>query len=297
MTTLVGSDIVTGSIRRGPAARFAARTGGGALRIFLIVVALLWLVPTFGLLVESFRDPAQYANGGWWQAIAHPAQLTVSNYSQLLKNSSITSALLNTVYISLPATLLVILIGAAAGFAFAWIDFPGRDWLFLVVIALLVIPIQIALIPVSKLYTSLGISGSLLSVILFHVGFGLPFAIFLLRNYFAGIPKDLLEAARMDGASEARIFFRIVLPLGMPAVASLGIFQFLWVWNDLLVALVFANQSSQPITVALIDQTRQFGSSIDILAPGAFLSLVIPLAVFLAFQRFFVQGVMAGSVK
>jgi alpha-glucoside transport system permease protein len=254
-------------------------------------------VPTFGLLVESFRDPAQYANGGWWHAIAHPAQLTVSNYSALLKDSSITSALRNTVYISVPATLLVILIGAAAGHAFAWIEFPGRDWLFLLVVGLLVIPIQIALIPVSRLYTTVGISGSLLSVILFHVGFGLPFAIFLLRNYFAGIPRDLLEAARMDGASEAKIFFRIVLPLGLPAIASLAIFQFLWVWNDLLVALVFANQSSQPITVALIDQTRQFGSSIDILAPGAFLSLVIPLVVFLAFQRFFVQGVMAGSVK
>jgi alpha-glucoside transport system permease protein len=297
MTTLAGSDIVTGSIHRGLAARIAARTGGGVLRIFLVVVALVWLVPTFGLLVESFRDPAQYANGGWWHAIAHPAQLTVSNYSALLKDSSITSALRNTVYISVPATLLVILIGAAAGHAFAWIEFPGRDWLFLLVVGLLVIPIQIALIPVSRLYTTVGISGSLLSVILFHVGFGLPFAIFLLRNYFAGIPMDLLEAARMDGASEAKIFFRIVLPLGLPAIASLAIFQFLWVWNDLLVALVFANQSSQPITVALIDQTRQFGSSIDILAPGAFLSLVIPLVVFLAFQRFFVQGVMAGSVK
>lgn len=297
MTTLAGTDIVTGSIQRGLAARIAARTGGGILRIFLVVIAVVWLVPTLGLLVESFRDPSQYANGGWWHAIAHPAQLTVSNYSTLLKDSSITSALVNTVYISVPATLLVILIGAAAGHAFAWIEFPGRDWLFLVVVGLLVIPIQIALIPVSKLYTTLGISGSLISVILFHVGFGLPFAIFLLRNYFAGIPRDLLEAARMDGASEVRIFFRIVLPLGMPAVASLGIFQFLWVWNDLLVALVFANQSSQPITVALIDQTRQFGSSIDILAPGAFLSLIIPLVVFLAFQRFFVQGVMAGSVK
>jgi alpha-glucoside transport system permease protein len=297
MTTLAGTDIVTGSIHRGLPARIAARTGGGVLRIFLIVVAVVWLVPTFGLLVESFRDPGQYANGGWWQAITHPAQLTVSNYSALLKDSSITSALLNTVYITVPATVLVILIGAAAGYAFAWIDFPGRDLLFLVVVGLLVIPIQIALIPVSKLYTTLGISGSLLSVILFHVGFGLPFAIFLLRNYFAGIPRDLLEAARMDGASEVRIFFRIVLPLGLPAVASLAIFEFLWVWNDLLVALVFANQSSQPITVALIDQTRQFGSSIDLLAPGAFLSLVIPLVVFLAFQRFFVQGVMAGSVK
>jgi ABC-type glycerol-3-phosphate transport system permease component len=207
------------------------------------------------------------------------------------------SSLANTAKITIPATLAVILIGAAAGYAFAWISFPGRDWLFLLVVALLVIPIQIALIPVVKLYSTLGISGSILSVVIFHVAFGLPFAIFLLRNFFAGIPRDLLEAARMDGAGEARIFARIVLPLGLPAIASLAIFQFLWVWNDLLVALVFSNESSQPITVALASQTRQFGSSIDILAPGAFLSLVVPLIVFLAFQRFFVQGVMAGSVK
>ncbi|HVT22922.1 MAG TPA: carbohydrate ABC transporter permease, partial [Mycobacteriales bacterium] len=148
-----------------------------------------------------------------------------------------------------------------------------------------------------KLYSFMGISGSITSVVIFHIAFGLPFAIFLLRNFFAGIPRDLPEAARMDGASEGRIFFRLILPLGLPAIASLAIFQFLWVWNDLLVALVFSNQSSQPITVALASQTRQFGSSIDILAPGAFLSLIVPLAVFLGFQRFFVQGVMAGSVK
>jgi alpha-glucoside transport system permease protein len=267
------------------------------LRLFLIVVALVWLVPTFGLLVESFRSSAQYTNGGWWDAIAHPGQLTVQNYSHLVHNSSIMTSLYNTAKISVPATVLVILIGSAAGYAFAWLEFPGRDWLFLIVVGLLVIPIQIALIPVLKLYGDIGIDGTILSIVLFHVAFGLPFAIFLLRNYFAGIPRDLLEAARMDGASEGRIFFRLILPLGLPAIASLGIFQFLWVWNDLLVALVFANQSSQPITVALASQTRQFGSSIDILAPGAFLSLVIPLAVFLAFQRFFVQGVTAGSVK
>jgi ABC-type glycerol-3-phosphate transport system permease component len=295
--TVANSDIVTGTINRGFAARVVARTSGGALRIFLIVVALLWLLPTFGLLIESLRDPSQYANGGWWYAIIHPAQLTFGNYSQLLQNHTMSSGFFNTVKITVPATLLVVLIGSAAGYAFAWMEFPGRDWIFLLVVGLLVIPIQIALIPVVKLYSAMGISGSIISVIMFHVGFGLPFAIFLLRNYFAGIPRDLIEAARMDGASEGRIFFRIILPLGMPAIASLGIFQFLWVWNDLLVALVFSNSASQPLTVALASQTRQFGSSIDILAPGAFLSLIVPLAVFLGFQRFFVQGVMAGSVK
>lgn len=295
--TAANSDIVTGAINRSLPARIAARTGGGALRIFLIVVGLIWLVPTFGLLVESLRGATHYSGGGWWQALEHPAQLTFSNYSTLLKNHTITSSFFNTIKITVPATILVVLIGAAAGYAFAWMQFPGRDWLFTGVVALLVIPIQIALIPVVKLYSALGISGSIYSVIIFHVAFGLPFAIFLLRNYFAGIPRDLMEAARMDGAKEGRIFFRIILPLGMPAIASLGIFQFLWVWNDLLVALVFSNASSQPLTVALAGQTRQFGSSIDVLAPGAFLSLIVPLAVFLAFQRFFVQGAMAGSVK
>jgi alpha-glucoside transport system permease protein len=295
--TTVDSDIVTGAINRGPVARIVAAFSGGLLRVLLIAIALLWLVPTFGLLVESLRDSSTYANGGWWHVFSHPAQLTWANYSALLKNGSVTGSFWNTVYITVPATVLVILIGAAAGYAFAWMEFPGRDWLFLCVIGLLVVPIQIALIPVVKLYTSLGISGSILSVVIFHVAFGLPFAIFLLRNYFAGIPRDLMEAARMDGASEGRIFFRVVLPLGLPAIASLGIFQFLWVWNDLLVALIFAGSNNQPLTVTLSEQTRQFGSSIDILAPGAFLSLVVPLAVFLGFQRFFVQGVMAGSVK
>jgi alpha-glucoside transport system permease protein len=295
--TAANSDIVTGKINRSLPARIAARTGGGVLRIFLIVVALIWLVPTFGLLIESLRGATNYANGGWWQALAHPAQLTFANYNALLKNHTITTGFVNTIKITVPATVLVVLIGAAAGYAFAWLDFPGRDVLFVGVVALLVIPIQIALIPVVKLYAFLGISGSILSVILFHVAFGLPFAIFLLRNYFAGIPRDLMEAARMDGAREGRIFFRVILPLGMPAIASLAIFQFLWVWNDLLVALVFSNASSQPLTVALAGQTRQFGSSIDVLAPGAFLSLIVPLIVFLAFQRFFVQGAMAGSVK
>jgi ABC-type glycerol-3-phosphate transport system permease component len=295
--TVASTDIVTGAINRSLPARIVARTGGGVLQIFLIVVALLWLVPTFGLLVESFRNPAQYSNGGWWDAIAHPAQLTVHNYVTLLQNSTMTSSLVNTVLITVPATILVVLIGSAAGYAFAWMEFPARDAVFLLVVGLLVIPIQIALIPVVKLYALVGISGSIISVIIFHVGFGLPFAIFLLRNYFAGIPRDLMEAARMDGASEVKIFFKVIIPLGMPAIASLGIFQFLWVWNDLLVALVFSNPSSQPITVALASQTRQFGSSVDVLAPGAFLSLIVPLIVFLAFQRYFVQGVMAGSVK
>ncbi|MEU0297824.1 carbohydrate ABC transporter permease, partial [Streptomyces microflavus] len=192
---------------------------------------------------------------------------------------------------------LVVVIGSLAAYAFAWMDFPGRDWWFLLVVGLLVVPVQVALIPVSELFGTIGIFETTLGVVLFHTAFGLPFAIFLLRNFFAQIPRELLEAARLDGAGEIRLFTRVVMPLGGPAIASLGIFQFLWVWNDMLVALIFAGSDSPPITVALQQQVRQFGNNIDVLAPGAFVSMVIPLAVFFAFQRQFVSGVMAGAVK
>ncbi|GAA1878766.1 carbohydrate ABC transporter permease [Streptantibioticus ferralitis] len=278
-------------------ARLTARFGGGAMRLALLLVALFWLVPTLGLLVSSLRGPTDIQSSGWWQVFTSPAQLTLHNYASLMGNSAITHALLNTVLITVPATLLVVVIGAAAGYAFAWLEFPGRDWLFLLLIGLLVVPVQVALIPVTDLYARLGIFGSLFGVILFHTAFGLPFAIFLLRNFFAEIPRELLEAARLDGAGELRLFARVVLPLGGPAIASLAIFQFLWVWNDMLVALIFANSNSAPLTVALQQQTRQFGDNIDVLSSGAFLSMVIPLAVFFAFQRQFVNGIMAGAVK
>ncbi|MCX4558429.1 MULTISPECIES: carbohydrate ABC transporter permease [Streptomyces] len=267
------------------------------MRVFLILVALLWVTPTVGLLASSFRDPTDIAASGWWTVFSKPAQLTTESYSTLLGKEEITDSLLNTIWITVPATVLVIVIGAMAGYAFAWMDFKGRDWWFLAVVALLVVPVQIALIPMSELFGDLGIFGTIIGVVVFHVGFGLPFAIFLLRNFFAEIPRELLEAARLDGASETRLFTTVVLPLGGPAIASLGIFQFLWVWNDMLVALVFSDSDSRPLTVALTQQTRQFSGNIETLAPGAFISMVIPLAVFFAFQRQFVSGVMAGAVK
>ena len=270
---------------------------GGLITVVLVVIGLLWLLPAFGLLVASLRSASDNANSGWWNAFTAPSQLTLDNYRDLLDNSAMVSSFWNTIFITIPASTLVVAIAALAAYAFAWMEFPGRDLLFLVVVGLLVVPLQVALIPVARLYDVLGIFGTIPGVVLFHVAFGLPFAIFLLRNFFIGIPRDLLEAARMDGASEWTIFSRVVLPLGLPAVASLLIFQFLWVWNDLLVALVFAGPDAKPITVAIRDQTRQFGSNIDVIASGAFLSVVVPLAVFFAFQRYFVQGVLAGSVK
>ncbi|MDT0546937.1 MULTISPECIES: carbohydrate ABC transporter permease [Streptomyces] len=279
------------------AARIAARAGGGVMRVFLILIGLFWLMPTVGLLLSSLRDPSEVAVSGWWKVFTDPGQLSFSAYDDLLSNQQITDSLWTTLAITVPATVLVVVLGALAGYAFAWMDFPGRDWWFLVVVGLLVVPVQVALIPVAKLFGEIGIFQTTTGVVLFHTAFGLPFAIFLLRNFFAEIPRELLEAARLDGAGELRLFVRVVMPLGGPAIASLGIFQFLWVWNDMLIALIFADSGNPPITVALQQQVRQFGNNIDILGPGAFISMVIPLAVFFAFQRQFVAGVMAGAVK
>ncbi|MCX9190181.1 sugar ABC transporter permease [Carbonactinospora thermoautotrophica] len=286
-----------GAPRRGFASRVVNRVGGGLVQVFLALVAVFWLIPTFGLLIASLRTEAANSESGWWTVFTEPAQLTLGNYADLLANPSIIEAFFNTFLITVPSTVIIVIVAALAAYAFAWIEFPGRDWLFLAVVALLVVPIQVGLIPVAKLFGALGIFGTIPGVVLFHVAYGLPFAIFLLRNYFAEIPRDLLEAARMDGGTEWTIFHKVVMPLGLPAIASLTIFQFLWVWNDMLVALVFSGRGSQPLTVALQQEVRQFGANFDVLAPGAFLSLVVPLIVFFAFQRYFVQGVMAGSVK
>ncbi|MGW1758253.1 carbohydrate ABC transporter permease [Streptomyces mirabilis] len=271
--------------------------GNGLVQAFLVIVGLVWVTPLAGLFLSSMRSAQDTAEGGWWTVLTSPGQLSFDNYSALLGNAGMTRAFWNTVLISVPATVLVVVIAALAGYAFAWLEFPFRDTIFLVVVALLVVPVQIGLLPVAKLFGALGLFGTIPGVVLFHVSYGLPFAIFLLRNYFAEMPKEMLEAARMDGGGEWRIFTQLVLPVGRPAIASLAIFQFLWVWNDMLVALLFADSSSQPLTVELQSQIRQFGSNIDVLAPGAFLSLIVPVMVFFAFQRHFVQGVMAGSVK
>jgi alpha-glucoside transport system permease protein len=273
--------------------RIAAR---GPLNILLAAIGLLWLVPTVGLFITSILPLSALGNKGWWQIFTHPSIATWSNYNALFHNSGLLNSLKTTAYISVGNTLLVVLIGAMAGYAFAWLDFPGRDWAFVGVIGLLVIPLQMALIPMFRLYDTLGLFDTWYGIALFHTAFGLPFAIFLLRNFFVGLPKDILESARIDGASEITIFLRLILPLGLPAIASLAIFQFLWTWNDLLVALTFG-QSTTPITVFIAGQLREFGSSLDIIAPASFISLVIPLAVFFAFQRYFVQGLLAGSVK
>ena len=275
------------------AVRFLSKTP-----VYLIIafVGVLWLIPTIGLFFTSVIDPAEIGRIGWWEVLSKPSEATFENYREIFDNEQITSSIFTTLWVALGGTILPIMIAALAAYAFAWLEFPGRDWLFLVVVGLLVVPLQMALIPIFSLYNDLGIFDTVLGLILFHTAFGLPFAIFLLRNFFIGIPRDLLEAARIDGASELRIFLQLILPLGLPAIASLAIFQFLWVWNDLLVALTFG-RDTQVITVAIFSQMRQFSANIELIAPAAFVSLAIPLVVFFAFQRYFVQGLLAGSVK
>jgi len=291
------SDLTLVRPKKTVAQRILVVFSSSIVNIVLLIVAVFWLVPTVGLFITSLRTAGDIAATGWWTVFTAPAQLTVENYTNLLSNTTITGSFLNTIVIAVPTTILVVMIGAIAAYGFAFLQFPGRDWLLIVVIILLAVPLQVALIPLARLFGAIGIFGSVLGVILFHTAFGLPFAIFLLRNFFTQVPTELLEAARIDGAGDWRIFFRVILPLGLPAIASLAIFQFLWTWNDMLVALIFTNSESQPLTVAIQSQLRQYGANLDVLSTGAFVSMIVPLIVFFAFQRYFVQALLAGSQK
>jgi alpha-glucoside transport system permease protein len=296
MAATTAPPIVVADPHNTTAARIGRAAAKAPMQILIAVVGLLWLVPTIGLFLTSILPAQDFTVKGWWQIFSKPSEATFANYRMVFHNSAIMHSLWVTVEIAVGNTVLVVILASLAGYALAWLDFPGRDWLFVAVIGLLVVPLQMALIPMFSLYNHLHLYDTVLGIILFHTAFGLPFAIFLLRNFFVGIPRDIFESARIDGASELRIFVRLVLPLGLPAIASLAIFQFLWTWNDLIVALTFG-QNVQPITVAIFSNLRQFGANIDLIAPASFISLVIPLAVFFAFQRYFVQGLLAGSVK
>lgn len=269
----------------------------GPVQLVLVVIALMWLTPIVALLVQSLRPAAAISNSGWWTALAKPTTLTFGNYLNLLDNPAMMRGFWNTVTITLPTTIGVVLIASMAAYAFTWLRFHGRDSLFLIVVGLLVVPIQVALIPLARMFGAIGIFGSIPGVVLFHIAFGLPFAIFLLRNFFMGIPPELMDSAKVDGAGHLMIFGRIIVPLALPGIASLSIFQFMWVWNDLLIAMVFAQPSNAPLTAAILQQTRNFGQNVDVIAPGAFLQMLVPLIVFFAFQRYFVAGIMGGSVK
>lgn len=275
-----------------------SRAGGSrALAILVGLLAALWLLPPLGLLVASLRPAAANAAAGWWTVLGAPGQLTFQAYVRLAADAGFLGATLNTVLIAVPATVGLAAVAALAAYGLTWVPVRGRDAVFLAILALLVVPLQMALIPVAGLYERLGLFGRIPGLVAFHIAFGLPFAVFLLRNAFASLPAELLEAARLDGAGELRLLASVVLPLSAPTLASLLIFQFLWVWNDLLVALVFASPASAPLTVFLREQLRQFGANIDVLAPGAFLQMLVPLLVFLTFRRRFTEGLLAGSLR
>ncbi len=280
--------------------------------IAAVVIAVLWTIPTFGLFVSSFRPEQQVKTTGWW-TIFSDFQVTIDNYVQVLQAGNSTLNLagswVNSIAIAIPATLLPLVIASLAAYAFAWIDFRGKNFLFILVFALQVVPIQMALVPLLSTFSrglnifglqigeGLDASGTFAQVWIAHTMFALPLAIFLLHNFVAEIPGEVIEAARVDGAGHGQIFFRIVLPLTMPAIASFAIFQFLWVWNDLLVALIFADGEVAPITKLLAEITGTRGNEWHLLTAGAFISILVPLVVFFALQRYFVRGLLAGSTK
>ena len=263
-----------------------------------IVLAVLWTIPTFGLLVTSFRPRADIRSDGWWM-IWKDLNLTLENYTEVLFGSSTSFAtvFVNSVVVTLPAVVIPISLALLASYAFAWIDFRGRDLLFVAVFALQVVPIQVTLIPLLSQYVQWGVNGSFWAIWLSHSIFALPLAIFLLHNFMKDIPPSLVEAARVDGAGHVKIFFQVLLPLLTPAIASFAIFQFLWVWNDLLVSLTFGSTDTFPLTVRIAELAGTRGSQWHLLSAGAFISMIVPLIVFLALQRYFVRGLLAGSVK
>ena len=286
------------------------------LVLILLGIVIIWSIPIFGLLVSSVRPRSEVVSTGWWRALESEGGFTLDNYRQVLGGSdqtfvnasgetvrasgdNLTQAFINSLTVTIPSVIIPILIAAAAAFGFAWLEFPGRKFFFTLVVAILVVPLQIALIPILRDYQTLGLTGSYLGIWLAHTGFGLPLAIYLLYNYVSTIPKDIFESAFLDGARPMVVFARLVLPLSVPAIASLAIFQFLWVWNDLLVALVFLGGTNDVavLTQKLASMVGSRGQDWHLLTAGAFVTMVIPLLVFFSLQRYFVKGLMAGSVK
>ncbi|HET8958038.1 MAG TPA: carbohydrate ABC transporter permease [Microcella sp.] len=266
-----------------------------------IIIAVVWTIPTFGLLVSSFRTAEEIRSTGWWTWFVNPS-FTLENYADVLYASgdNLASYFVNSLVIAIPAALFPIAIATMAAYAFAWIKFRGAGALFVLVFALQIVPLQMALVPLLQIFSNvLGISGTFPAVWIAHTIFGLPLCIFLLHNFISEIPGEVIEAARVDGANHTQIFFRIIIPLSLPALASIGIFQFLWVWNDLLVALVFSGGTADvaPLTQRLGELVGNFGRFQERLPAAAFISLIIPLIVFFSLQRYFVRGLLAGSTK
>jgi alpha-glucoside transport system permease protein len=272
------------------------------VRMSLLVLCLLWTVPTIGLLVSSFRTRSEVVSSGWWSVLASPlefTQFTIDNYESVLFGSGMANAFVNTAVVTIPATLIPIMVAAFAAYAFSWMRFPGREVIFVLFVGLLVVPMHIAFIPLLRVFGAVGITGTFLSVWLAHTGFGMPLAVYLMRNYMGSLPREVIESARVDGASDFQVFWRLVLPLSTPVLAAFAIFQFLWVWNDFLIALVFLGglPDVQVLTVNLAELIGQRGQDWHLLTAGAFVTMVVPLTVFFTLQRYFVRGMTAGSVK
>jgi alpha-glucoside transport system permease protein len=288
--------------------------GGWFVRITVLGIVVLWLIPTVGVLVTSFRPEALVDSTGWWTALGHPfraAEWTLENYRSALSSQGFGNAFLNSLAVAIPSTVIPITIAAFAAYAFSWMEFRGRYVMFVAVVGLLVVPLQMALIPILRLYArgaelgqvqlfpDLDLAGTFLGVWLAHTGFGLPLAIYLLRNYIGSLPSSIIESAKIDGADHFTIFWRLIVPLSVPALAAFAIFQFLWVWNDLLVAYVFlgGTREVQVLTIALANLVGGRAENWHLLTAAAFVSMALPLIVFFSLQRYFVRGLTAGSVK
>lgn len=285
-----------------------ARTGGrlprwvtrAALHAFVIFLIVVWLLPTIGLFINSFRTPQDASSSGWWTALFPPEALSLDNYAYVLNRAGIGDAFINSLFIAVPSTVIPVIVAAFAGYAFAWMRFPFRNAIFLAVVGLLVVPLQTTFIPILQLFKPLGWNGEFISVWLAHTGYGLPFAVYLMRNFMGELPREVFESADIDGAGWATKFFRLALPMTIPAIAALAIFQFLFTWNDLLVAFVFIGASrpdNLPMTVLVANLVNSTGGGSQYLAAAAFLTMAVPLAVFFALQRYFVRGLTGGAVK
>ena len=302
MTAQAASPAQARTAERLSPARLADRLQGVALHVAVIGLTVAWMVPAVGLFVSSFRPFEAISSSGWWSALAPPFNFTLDNYAKVITSNHLGHSLFNSFMISIPATVIPTTVAAFAAYAFSWMKFPGRNWLFLALVGLLAVPLQLSFVPVLKVFVALGITPDnwgFTGVWLAHTGYGLPFAIYLLANFFRALPADLFESAEIDGAGTLTVFFRIVLPLSVPALASLIIFQFLWVWNDLLVALIYVGglENVAPVTVTLANLTNSLGQGYHLLTAAAFVSMIIPLIVFVSLQRYFVRGILAGSVK
>ena len=275
---------------------------GATLRVVVAIICFIWTLPTVGVLISSFRSSNDIRMSGWWTALETPfefTQWTLENYGRVIATDGMGNAFLNSLIVTIPSTVIPITIAAFAAYAFAWIKFPGRDFFFTIVVGLIVVPLQMALIPVLRLYIKFDLNGTFLGIWLAHTGFAIPMAVYLLYNFISQLPRDLIEAASIDGASHFRIFTDLALRLSMPAIASFAVFQFLWIWNDLLVALVFLGTGPDVaiVTSRLSELVGSRGQDWHLLTAGAFVAMIIPLIIFFSLQRYFVRGLLAGSVK